>query len=213
MRFLPKEKKFFDLFDLQVEKLTAAAVLLRELRKHPQEIKEIARKIKQLEVEADAIGHEVVDGLHQTFITPIEREDIDILRQNLDNIMDGIERAVNRLVLYKIPFSAFPNAITKYFEIIEKAIAEIKQGVIEIRNLKKFSHSLSEHCEKINKLEDEGDEINRGSLGKLMNPDKTSAEDNLEIMKKKEIYDTLENTIDSCEDVGNVLESILIKNM
>jgi hypothetical protein len=213
MRFLPKERKFFDLFDMQVEKLMQAAALLNKLRKRPQDIKKIAVQIKQLEVEADSIGHQVVDGLHQTFITPLERDDIDILRQDLDDIMDGIEQAVNRLVLYNIPVSTFSNAIIDYFLIIEKAIIEIKQGVTEIRNLKKYSHSLSERCEKINKLEDEGDEINRKALGKLMNPKRTSAKNNLEIMKRKEIYDTLEDTIDRCEDVGNILESILIKNM
>lgn len=213
MKFFPKEKKFFDLFELQVDKLTEAAKLLKELRGNPQEIREISVKIKKIEEEADDIGHQIVDGLHRTFITPLEREDIDILRQDLDDIMDGIEQAVNRMAIYRISLHSAPNEITNYLEIIEKAVAEIKEGVREIRNLGKFSQSLRDRCERINRLENEGDEINRRVLEKLMNPLETSPDKNLEIMKRKEIYDVLEGTIDRCEDVGNILESILIKNM
>lgn len=214
MKFLPKEKKFFDLFDAQVDKLTQAAKLLSELRENPQEkIEDIANKMKTLEQEADNIGHEVVDSLHHSFITPIEREDIDVLRQNLDDIMDGIERAVNRMAIYRVSFFTYPNEIMHYLEIIEKAIAEIKEGVSEMRNLKKYSQSLKDRCQRINKLENEGDEINRQVLAKLMNPRETSPSKNLEIIKRKEIYETLEDTIDCCEDVGNILESVLIGNM
>lgn len=211
--FLPKEKKFFDLFEAQTDKLTEAAKLFEELKKNPKKIRETSVKMKKLEEEADDIGHQLVDGIHRTFITPIEREDIDILRQNLDDIMDGIEKAVNRMAIYKISLYPLSGEIIEYLEIIEKAIAEIAKGIKEIRNLEKFSQSLRDRCQRINQLENEGDEINRRVLEKLMNPSKTSHDRNLEIMKKKEIYDILENTIDRCEDVGNVLESILIKNL
>lgn len=213
MKFLPKDEKFYNLFEAQTGKLIEAAELLKELRKNPSEIKEIAIKMKKLENEADSVGHQVISSLHQTFITPIEREDIDILRQNLDDIMDEIERAVNRMAIYKISLSPFPNEIIDYLKIIEKAIREIKEGVKDIRNINEHFQSLRDRCERINQLENEGDNINRGILEKLMNPPQITPQENLEIMKRKEVYESLENAIDKCEDVANVLESILIKNM
>ncbi len=213
MKFLPKNEKFYNLFEAQTDKLVEAAELLKELREEPSEIKKIAIKMKKLEEEADDLGHQIISSLHQTFITPIEREDIDILRQNLDDIMDEIERAVNRMAIYKISFSPFPKEIMEYLKIIEKAIREIKEGAKEIRDINKHFQDLRDRCERINQLENQGDDINRKILEELMTPSKITPQENLEIMKKKEIYESLENAIDKCEDVANVLESILIKNM
>jgi len=213
MKFFPREDKFFELFEAQTEKLSQAALLLKRLRKNPQELGEISIAMKKIEEEADDIGHQIVDKLHRSFITPLEQEDIDILRQDLDDIMDGIEKAVNRMVIYKIPLDSISRQIRKYLEIIEESILEIKQGIKEIRNLRKFSQVLRKRCERINLLENKGDQINRTALKSLMNPVDVSPERNLEIMKKKEIYETLEDTIDRCEDVANILETILIKNI
>ena len=211
MNLFPKSDKFFDLFEAQTEKLKNASKLLKQLQKNPQEIKDISFKMRELEREADNIGYQIIDGLHRSFITPIDRSDIDILRQNLDDIMDGIEKAVNRMSIYDIPFSSDP--IGRYFMIIEEEVSEIEQGVKDVRNLRKFAKSLGEHCYKINILEDNGDTVNRDALKNLMHPKEISFNKMLDIMKKKEVYDILEGVIDRCEDVGNVLESILIKNL
>lgn len=211
MNLFPKADKFFDLFEDQTEKLNRASKLLRELRDDPQKIEEVAFKMRELEREADHVGYQIIDGLHRSFITPIDRSDIDILRQNLDDIMDGIEKAINRMFIYGIPFT--PDPIGKYFMIIEEEISEIERGVRDVRNLKKFAKNLSERCYKINILEDNGDTVNRDALEELMHPKEMSFHKTLDIIKRKEVYDILEGVVDHCEDVGNVLESILIKNL
>lgn len=211
MNLLPKADKFFDLFEDQTDKLNHASRLLKQLKDNPQSIEEISFKMRELEREADNIGYQIIDGLHRSFITPIDRSDIDILRQNLDDIMDGIEKAINRMFIYNIPFS--PDPIGKYFMIIEEEISEIEQGVKDVRNLRKFAKDLGECCYRINILEDNGDTVNRKALEVLMHPKEMSFEKTLDIIKRKEVYDILEGVIDHCEDVGNVLESILIKNL
>ena len=211
MNIFPKADKFFDLFEDQTEKLNRASGLLKELQNNPEEIEEISFKMRELEREADHVGYQIIDGLHRSFITPIDRSDIDILRQNLDDIMDGIEKAINRMFIYGIPFTQDP--IGKYFMIIEEEIVEIRKGVKDIRNLKKFAKNLSERCYRINILEDNGDTVNRNALKVLMHPKEMSLSKILDVIKRKEIYDILEGVIDRCEDVGNVLETILIKNL
>ena len=210
MNLFPKDEIFYTLFEKQAEKLSEAAKLLYEILENPQNLEELSLKMKKLEEEADDLGHNVIDHLRKSFITPLEGEDIDILRQELDNIMDGIEKAVNRMVIYKIP-TPFPKEIEEYIKIIKEAIKEINEGVKEVRNIGKFQEQLHWRCQKLNELENEGDIVNRTALARLMNSS-AKPEKNLEIIKLKEIYDTLERTIDCCEDVGNIFESILIKN-
>jgi len=211
INFFPKDEIFYTLFEKQAEKLTGAAKLLDELLKNPQNLEELSLKMKKLETEADSLGHNVIDHLRKSFVTPLEGEDIDILRQKLDDIMDFIERAVNRMVIYKIQ-KPFPGEIEEYIKIIKEAIENINKGVKEIRNVRKYQENLHQLCQRLNQLEDEGDIINRTALKNLMGASHPSPERNLEIMKLKEIYETFEEAIDRCEDVGNVFESILIKN-
>lgn len=211
INLFPKDEIFYNLFEKQAEKLIEAARLLDEILANPQNLEMTALKMKELEEEADELGHSIIDNLRKTFITPIEGEDIDLLRQHLDSIMDRIERAVNRMVIYKIQIP-LPKEIKEYIEVIKEAIGEIEKGVKEIRNVNRFQKELHFRCQKLNELENKGDEINRTALRNLMKPSQISPERNLEIMKLEEIYETLESTIDFCEDVGNIFESILIKN-
>lgn len=211
----PKEKNFFNLFEAQAEKLVAAENLLKKLISQPDAVEAIAKEMKIIEHEADQIGHKTAASLHKAFITPIEREDINLLRQNLDDVMDGIERTTNRLAIYNIDFDKnFLDKLVPYFEIICEAIEEIKKGIFEIKNFKKFSKDILSRCEKINSLENEGDELNRKTLKNLMNPAGPLAPGcTLNIVKQKEIFETLEDVIDRCEDVANIFEGILIKNL
>jgi len=211
MRLFPKDEVFYALFEKQAEKLTEAAKLLNEILRNPQSLEEASLKMKKIEEEADSLGHSVVDHLRKSFITPLDGEDIDILRQKLDDIMDFIERAVNRMVIYQIP-KPFPKEISEYIEILKEAIFEIEKGVKEIRNVRKYQENLHQLCQTLNELENKGDEINRSALKNLMGRSPASPEESLKIMKLKEIYETFESAIDSCEDVGNIFESILIKN-
>ena len=211
VNLFPKDEIFYNLFEKQAEKLSEAAKLLDEILEKPQKLEELSLKMKNLETEADSLGHNVIDHLRKSFITPLEGEDIDLLRQKLDDIMDFIERAVNRMVIYKIPIP-LSKEIREYIEILKEAILEINKGVKEIRNVRKYQENLHHLCQSLNELEDKGDIINRTALRNLMNLPVTSPEKGLEIMKLKEIYETFENAIDYCEDVGNIFESILIKN-
>jgi len=211
INLFPKDEIFYTLFEKQAEKLSEAANLLDEILKNPQNLEELALKMQKLETEADSLGHNVVDHLRKSFITPLEGEDIDLLRQRLDDIMDFIERAVNRMVIYRIP-RPFPKEIEDYIKIIKEAIREINKGIKEIRNVRKYQENLHQLCQRLNYLENEGDIVNRTALKNLMNISQTNPDKNLEIIKLKEIYETFEDAIDRCEDVGNIFESILIKN-
>ena len=211
MNLFPKDEIFYTLFEKQAEKLMEVSVLLDEILVNPQKLEEISEKVKKLEVEADDIGHNVIDNLRKSFITPLEGEDIDLLRQKLDDIMDCIEKAVNRMVIYRVSIP-LPQYIEKYIRIIKEAIVEIDKGVKKIRNVRKYQNDLHSLCQNLNELENEGDRINRNALKSLFSEPQKSPENNLEIIKLKEIYETLENAIDFCEDVGNIFESILIKN-
>jgi len=211
INLFPKDEIFYTLFEKQAEKLSEAIKLLDEILEKPQKLEELSLKMKNLETEADSLGHNVVDHLRKSFITPLEGEDIDLLRQKLDDIMDFIERGVNRMVIYQISKS-FPKEISQYVEILKEAILEINRGVKEIRDVGKYQKNLHQLCQKLNELEDKGDIINRTALKNLMNFPQTNPEKNLEIIKLKEIFETFENAVDCCEDVGNIFESILIKN-
>lgn len=211
MNLFPKDEIFYTLFEKQAGKLMEVSVLLDEILVSPEKLEEISEKVKKLEEEADDLGHNVVDNLRKSFITPLEGEDIDLLRQKLDDIMDCIEKAVNRMVIYRVSIP-LPEYIEKYIRIIKEAIVEIDKGVKKIRNVRKYQNDLHSLCQNLNELENEGDRINRNALKSLFSEPQKSPENNLEIIKLKEIYETLENAIDFCEDVGNIFESILIKN-
>ena len=211
LNFFPKDGIFYQLFEKQSDKLSDASDLLKQAIANPGNLDSIAAKLKDLEKDADNIGHELMENLRKNFITPLEGEDIDLLRQNLDDAIDFIERAVNRMVIYKIQ-QPFPKEIGDYSEVIDSAAKEIYDGIREIRNVKKYNESLHKRCYRLNQLENVGDEINRRALGGLMSTPQVSCDKLIEIIKFKEIYETLENAIDSCENVGNMFESILIKN-
>ncbi len=207
----PKDGVFYQLFDKQAEKLKEASDLLKQILDDPQKLEELSIRFKEVEKEADDLGHEVMDHLRKNFITPLEGEDIDLLRQNMDDILDHMEKAVNRMVIYHVA-KPFNQAIRDYSEVIFAAISEIYQGIKEIKNVRKYHVQLHDRCKKLNDLENAGDEVNRTALNSLMNAPGADCDKVVEIVKLKEIYETLENAIDACEDVGNMFETILIKN-
>ena len=217
MNLFPHNNDFFGFFEQQVEKLKEASLIIQKIQKNLNNpdrkwLGELSSQLKQIEEEADGIGHNIVQELERSFITPLDRGDIDLLRQNLDDILDGLEKSVNRIFIYNLPLKSL-HYLDKYFIIIEKEIQEIDKGIIEVRNFQHHSQELIQHCHNMNTLEEEGDRINRKALQELLNPSQLSSANILNIIKTKEIYDMLENVIDKCEDVGNVLESILIKNL
>lgn len=211
VNFFPKDKIFYSLFEEQAKKLKQGAEVLDKILQNPQKIQEYAQEMKKLESEADAVGHNVVAHLRKSFITPLESEDIDLLRQKLDDIMEFMEAAVNRLAIYKVSLP-LPKEITTFIKVLKEIVEEVEKGVAEMRNVRKYQGKLQQRCERINELENITDEIHRKALKKLMEVENPSPAQLLEIIKLKEIYTAFENAADMAEDVGNIFESILIKH-
>lgn len=205
MRFFPKNIEFFDLFIEQSEFLSKSIKLLRDLE-DDNDIKKRARNIKEIEHEADLVVQKIIINLNKTFITPIDREDIALLACRIDDVLDELEKAINRIYIYKIN----PNEteVFQYFNLIAKIMAEIIKAIKELKN-NKNKEDVLKHCEIVNLLENQADDLNRHTLTKLMNEEK----DAIKLIKLKEIYETLENVTDRSEDVANVLETIIIKNL
>lgn len=206
VRFLPKEEKFFDHFDSASEAMIRGIRLLKEMMRDLSNAEEKARQIKDVEHEADHITHETVSGLHKTFITPIDRESIYALITKMDDVLDLIDSTSERVLLYKIKTST-PESMA-LIEVLEKAVEQVAKGISGLRDLKN-SNSILSICIEINRLENEGDRTFRNALSVLF----SSSYDPIEIIKWKDVYETLEEAIDRCEDVANVLEGIVVENV
>lgn len=206
VRLLPKEEKFFDHFDSASEKMIRGVRLLKEMMRDLSDAEEKSRQIKGVEHEADHITHEAVSGLHKTFITPIDRESIYALITRMDDVLDLIDSTSERIFLYKIKTST-PESMA-LIEVLEKAVEQVAKGIGGLRDLK-HSSSILNICIEINRLENEGDRTFRNALSVLF----SSSYDPIEIIKWKDIYETLEEAIDRCEDVANVLEGIVVENV
>lgn len=208
--FLPREKKFFDLFDTLAGKVVNAAELLESLENDYSRVVEISHEIKQTEEEADSIVHQILDDLvyDHTRVTE-EKGDIRYFAHNLDNVIDDIEKVAARLAFTSN--KTIPEPVKEFSPIIMKATREIKTAVGCLRNLKKEEKNLEAYCIEINRLENEADVINRKWLKKLMT---TPVEDSNEVLQRllsREIVDILEDTVDQCEDVADILDTFRIK--
>ncbi len=205
VRFFPKEEKFFDYFNEASEKIIEGIKLLKEMMLDLSAAAEKSKEIKEVEHEADRITHETISKIHQTFITPIDREFIHSLITRMDDILDLIDSASERVFLYKI--SSSTDYALSLINTMEAAIIEVAKGVERLSDLKN-SKSILNTCIEIHSLENEGDRIFRVALSDLFN----SNFDPTEIIKWKDIYEAFEDTIDKCEDVANILEGIVLEN-
>lgn len=205
MRFLPRDEKFYDFFEACAKKVVEGAVLLEELFQNYQDVQVKTKRIKHIEHEGDLITHDTIECLNRTFVTPLDREDIHGLITSLDDVLDYIEACAERLFLFKIE-KATEEAI-QVSGILVRAVKQLEQAVSQLRRLKE-ADSILKHCAVIDRLENEGDYLNRAAVAKLFEPNNNP----LEVIKWKEIYETMENAIDRCEDVANVLEGIALKN-
>jgi predicted phosphate transport protein (TIGR00153 family) len=204
MRLLPNDERFYDLFEGSVRKVVQGAVELEDLIKDFREVPVRANQIKDTEHEGDVIVHETIEMLHRTFITPLDREDIHNLITSLDDVLDYIEACAERLNLFKVGKTT--DEARLLVGILVKAAKEVERAVFNLRQLK--SDDIMKNCIEINRLENEGDFIGRTAVAKLFEGDPNP----LDVIKWNGIYDTLENAIDRCEDVANVLEGIVLKN-
>jgi uncharacterized protein len=199
---IPREVRFFDLFDQQSQNIIKAAQLLREQFHNFADARAKARAIKEVEHAGDLITHEVVKRLNTTFITPLDREDIHDLATRLDDVLDFIEAVAERLVVYRIkePTSA-SRAMT---DVIVDTVQAMDRTIKCLRTMDPGFH---EHAVEVNRLENSADRLLRESLAELFD----AQADPIEVIKWKEIYETLEAVTDRCEDVANVIEGIILK--
>lgn len=202
MRLIPRDEKFFDLFSELAKRLTASARLLTRLFSEPGKLDEHCASIKALEHEADVITHDVIMRLDRSFVTPLDREDIYMLASRLDDVIDLLDGTARRAKMFHIteakpPARKMAEILTRCAESIEAAVKEMKKPKL-----------IAQRAKEIKLLEEEGDAVYHEAVGGLF----MGAPDPLEVIKWKELYDTLETAIDQCEDVANVLESISIKN-
>ncbi len=206
MKFITKDSEFFDLFDKQVKDLVYIAEILKKLMNDFSLKDELKEKFKDAEHEADITTHEIIDKVNRTFLTPLDREDIHAFAQAMDTVVDLIDASAGRIFLYKI---SHPTEGMKHLsDIIYKMVQEIAKAVSMLRNMKN-QRRLIDHCIEINRLENEADSTLRISLQDIIE----KRDDYFSFIALKEVYESLETTTDKCEDVANIIEAIVIKNI
>ncbi|PYT08185.1 MAG: DUF47 domain-containing protein [Acidobacteria bacterium] len=203
MRLLPREEKFYSLFLSQVDIICEAArLLLQGVKAGTARLAEVAKEIKTLEHQGDEVIHELFTRLNQTFITPLDPEDIHSLSTRLDDVLDGIEDAAHRMVAYQV--NPIPLGMVQLSEMIYTSTRALKKAFEALDKGKE----VMEHCIEINRLENEADHLVRGLVSDLFRDEK----DPITLIKIKEIYEFLEATTDHCEDVADVLQNVVVKN-
>ena len=202
MRILPRDEKFYDMFTELAKRLTASATLLHELFKSPGELNAKVATIKGLEHEADNLTHDIIDRIDRTFVTPFDREVIHALASELDDVIDLIDGTARRATIFRIQKTR-PAAVV-LAEVLERAARTVEEGVRDMKDAKHV-YAISE---KLKVLEEEGDAVYHEAMGALF----AEGGDALEVVKWKDLYDKIEDALDQCEDVGNVLQSIALKN-
>ena len=203
--FFPKDHKFFDLFRRDAANLRLGVQALRDLVDRYEDVETKYLTIKEIEHQGDIITHEIFTKLRETFITPLEREDIHDLASGLDDVLDCIEGVASRMCYFKVR-KPTPEVL-RLVEIISQAVEQIFEAIDHLETLG-HCHAF---CERINILEYEADVVCREAIADLF--EKTEkVEDFKDLIKLKEIYTRLETAADRCEDVANVIEGIIVKS-
>jgi predicted phosphate transport protein (TIGR00153 family) len=200
--FVPKDREFFDLFEEAASNIVRAADMLDQMLGTYPERSELAREILICEQEGDRITHDIIQRLNQTFVTPIEREDILELASALDDIVDFTEEVADFMGLYKI--EAPMEQSQRLAHILLQSTRQIAEAMPRLRSFKDISHYTVE----IHRLENDGDRVTREALASLFD----NGIDPMVVIRWKDVYERLENAIDATEQVANVLEGIVIKN-
>lgn len=203
MKLIPREEKFFEFFLEQVRIICQAAQLLVEgAEAGSASLAACALKIRALEQQGDEVIHAVFVRLNQTFITPLDPEDLHSLSSHLDDVLDGIEDAVHRMVSYRI--DVIPPTVVQLCRIVRDCTQALQKAFAALAK----NERLIEDCIEINRLEEVADQLVRSAVSDLFLNEK----DPILIMKLKEIYEFLEQTTDACEDVADALQNVVVKN-
>lgn len=206
MRFniFSKDTTFFDKFDLLAATAVKAADYFYEIVSNGIYDEETVNKMQAIEHEGDQVTHDIIDSLNKTFITPFDREDIHSLANELDSITDMINTMTNRMRIYRV--SGVNRDLVEFAEVLKKSIAAVELAVKALRDTKQLI-AAREHCIEINRLENVGDRMRDNILGRMFD----DATDPVYLIKWKEIILHAETTLDICEDVANVIETIIVK--
>ena len=205
MRLLPREESFFDEFEKHAQKTVEGCRAFVEMAQGKVPAAEACPKIKVIESECDHITHHVVERLHKVFITPIDRNDIFRLISKMDDVMDFVEAAAQRVALYEV--ESDNKELWDLARVLLSGSERISEAVVGMRNLK-HPELILEKCVEINRLENEADVQLRGAINKLF----TEEKDPIAVIKWKEIYELVEMATDSCEDVAKVIEGVVMES-
>ncbi len=202
MGLIPRDEGFFTLFNQLAAKMKTAAELLQAMFAEPGRLEHFVSEIKKVEHEADNVVREVGTRLDRSFITPLDREDIYRLASELDTVVDLIDGTARRAKMFKLR-DVRPYAV-RMAGILQQAVDELEQSVQQVKHRK----SVTKYTMAIKKFEEEGDTAYSEAMGALFE----DQADAIDVIKWKDIYDTLENALDRCQTASIVLESISLKN-
>ena len=204
-RFLPRETSFFDFFEQHAALTIEGTKEFLSMVTTGANIPAKCRRISDIEHETDTITHRCVEALHKTFITPIDRDSIHRLITKMDDIMDYVEAASERLSLYKI--SEMTPEVKDLADVLVRSAEQVEQALRGLRDMK-HAEQVIKRCIDINRLENEADTILRRAVARLFDEE----QDVRLIIKWKEIYENLENATDRCEDVANIIEGVVLEH-
>jgi predicted phosphate transport protein (TIGR00153 family) len=200
--FAPADREFFELFEEAGSNTVRAADLLDQLLRNWPDNKELGRDILICEQEGDRITHDLIRKLNNTFVTPIDREDILVLASGLDDIVDFTEEVADYLALYKI--EAPMEQAQRLSHVLLQCTRQIAEAIPRLRGFRDINHYVVE----INRLENDGDRITREAIASLFD----GGIDPMVVIRWKDIFERLEAAIDACERIAHILESVVIKN-
>ena len=200
---VPKDREFFNLFDEAGTNILHASDLLSQLMRSWPDAGGLGREILICEQEGDRITHDIIHRLNTTSVTPIDREDIYALASCIDDVLDFVEATADQMVVFKIE-KPTPEAV-QLADIIYRASDELGRGIAQLGKVTDLSATFV----LVNSLENEADRMTRDAIARLFENER----DAISVHKWKEIYESLEETTDRCEDVANVLERILLKHV
>jgi uncharacterized protein len=205
---IPKDDKFFNLFEKDAENLLNAGRIFRDMMKPAISVAERTQKIQKIEEiehKGDEITHQIFSDLGSSFITPFDREDVHALASKLDDILDYLHGASKRILLYRV--EVITPEMERLSELVYDAIAELHKAIPQLRDMRDVA-AINASLVKINSIENEADDVFERAIASLFD----SCTDPILLIKSKELLVSLETATDQCEDAANVLESIIVKN-
>jgi predicted phosphate transport protein (TIGR00153 family) len=201
-RLIPKEEKFYAEFTALADRIVSGTALLEKMLATDPPAYELGIEIKQVEEACDSLTHEIIQRLNRTFVTPIDREDIHALATSLDDVMDAVDAAAAVVRRYRI--QAMPYGARELASLIQRSAMQVKVAVEALEQ----KGGVHDRAVEINRLENAADTLHDEALRRLFETEK----DAVTIIKCKEMLDLLELATDACEDVANVLESVVVKH-